>query len=991
MRRRARRPMVLMVSVALALAMPDVAQELEADADTLFLLHANGDLVGASGETPVSSSGVSFEPGVHGPGLRIEGTDGLYYAAAGELDPAHGTIEMWLKPSWSGSDGTTRTFFALGSDLWLEKDGADNLVFIILLPDSEAHRSYSLRGVWEADEWHHVAATWEIPGSMRIYVDGFERVAFPSSEQDLMTWIPPTFSLGSKGIFNPVEAVLDEVRISARARTPAEIADSFLRGLDVSAMDIVAVTHRMYPTWRQTAHLSVFTDGGPVDVPADAALWESSAPSTASVDAGGRITALGPGPFELTATIGALAARATFDVLAPLLPVERGAVDPALAVPMPGSLHEVPVVIVRYFPTEDGLNHDVSWDPDFWWLNPVSLAALDARIDAYDRYVKFALEEGSRFRGYQDPSARPSLGYRVVDSITVYEPTPPGKRLSDVGGQAIWLPDFPGIFERLGIQRLVEQEGVQEIWFWSGGVDPGFPSYDPGLHTPDRFRGNWESNMSSPTSGDVSNSDRDASDLPVYARTYVLYGQNLRRTQAEAVHNHGHQLESILAHVNQLRDGNTELFWQRFVGRAPDFAWVPGRCGDTHHPPNAEADYDYGNLRLVMSDIADWNPQGTGVRLRVNADTWGGIPYNWPGGPPAEQRVESQWYLYWMQSMPGHENGIRHGADVLSNWWKFTADWDGSLASGLGLHAPPSEPLEDALVPTDHATIADALRRAEDRNGDGWIVVRVLAGTYAESPRIRRSHLRLVGSGPDTILRGNRREDVLRAAPREGQPPLEEVHVSGFTITGGGGGDGLELSRVHSGGISDCTVTDCREGVLVQDSRHITLSGLDVHDNRSTGVRISRTSGISIAASRARGNLGRGVYFQDVGSEPGFGSACTDVEAAANRDDGVLVVRSEDLVVRGCRLLGNARSGVRLADTHGLLLEGNLARANRADGLRLERTNATLVTRNTFADNLGFGIRSRETIESDFSSDPGLQPPVGDNEASGNRLADVDP
>src|SRR5258706_437022 len=76
-----------------------------------------------------------------------------------------------------------------------------------------------------------------------------------------------------------------------------------------------------------------------------------------------------------------------------------------------------------------------------------------------------------------------------------------------------------------------------------------------------------ESNMSSPTTGDISNSARYNDDLPIYDRTYVLYNYNSTRWQAEAVHDHGHQLEAILSFVNKRLDGNTELFWNKFCGR----------------------------------------------------------------------------------------------------------------------------------------------------------------------------------------------------------------------------------------------------------------------------------------------------------------------------------------------------------------------------------------------------------------------------------------
>ena len=112
-----------------------------------------------------------------------------------------------------------------------------------------------------------------------------------------------------------------------------------------------------------------------------------------------------------------------------------------------------------------------------------------------------------------------------------------------------------------------------------------------------------------------------------------------------------------------------------------------GRCGNTHFPPNANSDYDYENPVGVMSDCMDWTPTKTGKLSLVNADTWGSIPYAWPEFAPT-QRVESQHYIFWMQNMPGHQNGIANGTNVLRNWWEFTADWDNAIREKRGLQKP---------------------------------------------------------------------------------------------------------------------------------------------------------------------------------------------------------------------------------------------------------------------------------------------------------------
>lgn len=369
-------------------------------------------------------------------------------------------------------------------------------------------------------------------------------------------------------------------------------------------------------------------------------------------------------------------------------------IDPFLSTPADGCIHLVPVVILRYLPTTDGIHLDVSKTPDHWFLGEITLRELKSRLDAYDLRVKFMLEEGSRFRGYKNAAAPPSLGYQVVASYTIYDQMPRSDVIMHYDqGYPVYQPDYQRMFERIGMEELVNVSGVREIWLWHGFVNPSMPSYDPLIHSPDSFISVPESNMSSPTTVDISNSGQNPDDLPVYGHTYTVYGQNFRRTQAEAVHNHGHQLERLFTYAETGNNGGlerTELFWQAFVGHNPDGTPGTGRCGWTHMPPNTTTHYDYTNIALVESDIEDWKPDGSGTKKAVNVYTWGQIPYAWPSrvasGIP--QKDESQFYMYWMQAMPGHQNGLSYNGKALENWRRFVADWDAAVISGAGLYIP---------------------------------------------------------------------------------------------------------------------------------------------------------------------------------------------------------------------------------------------------------------------------------------------------------------
>ena len=121
-----------------------------------------------------------------------------------------------------------------------------------------------------------------------------------------------------------------------------------------------------------------------------------------------------------------------------------------------------------------------------------------------------------------------------------------------------------------------------------------------------------------------------------------------------------HQIEAVLRHVDH------DLFWNRFVGKTGE-----GRCGWAHYPPNAVRDYDWANPQYAETDLEDWRPDGSGARLWMNCRRW---------------RCDSlTWFIYWMQNLPGRENGLTYQGRPLTNWWAFIGDFDRVMGEGVGL------------------------------------------------------------------------------------------------------------------------------------------------------------------------------------------------------------------------------------------------------------------------------------------------------------------
>ncbi len=336
-------------------------------------------------------------------------------------------------------------------------------------------------------------------------------------------------------------------------------------------------------------------------------------------------------------------------LLCSLTPAVSKELQAAARLPKPP--YVVPVVVVCYFPVAgDSIDINVTGD----WGR--SLAYTRAKTDSLTRRIAECLEQGSRFRAYKDPLAKPSLKYRILKTYEFFEPLP----LRFKPGHLLPVPDYYAVVTRIDVRYWVEKKGVKEIWLWAyhgGKLDL------------------WESNMAGPF-GDVSNSDRDPTDLPTLRKTYTVYHYNYQRGLSEAIEDHMHQIEAVLNYVDG-RDVTPEeqwpelLFWGKFVGSDKSHKIVRPGCGWAHYPPNAERDYDWKNPRLVWTDLEDWRPDGTGTKRQVNCERW--------------NCNSLDWFMLWMQSLPGWGNGLEYQGRPLTNWWIFIGDFDAAMKRGLKL------------------------------------------------------------------------------------------------------------------------------------------------------------------------------------------------------------------------------------------------------------------------------------------------------------------
>jgi hypothetical protein len=244
-----------------------------------------------------------------------------------------------------------------------------------------------------------------------------------------------------------------------------------------------------------------------------------------------------------------------------------------------------------------------------------------------------------------------------------------------------YQPDYFDVFSKINLQSLVENSDVKEVWFSLRPLSWGYPVVKDSLNngiTAANFLNLPESNMASPSTGDVSNSYRMSNDLPVFNKTYVVYGYNLETNPGNNIHNRGHQIEAQMSHLDS-------RFWGSY-GNPTDGYADSTHLGCTHKPPNTNRDYDWNNKTPVLSDIEDWKPTGGNKKL-INSDRWINATLSTMPSVPTitydyNRDAQYKWLIFWMQSIPGYNNGITG----VNDWWDLFYNWDNSKKNNLKLN-----------------------------------------------------------------------------------------------------------------------------------------------------------------------------------------------------------------------------------------------------------------------------------------------------------------
>lgn len=203
----------------------------------LFYAPFDGEAVAFTSERPVTSAiaasdillsglfGEQFVEGIVSRGFLAE-TGGLAYPTQDAFLPDRGTLSLWFRPDFDGTDTTVySTLFGVRDWGLLYKYTNQTVITFGVIKD-DSYFDYGCTADishWERGQWHHVAITWDRPGGSRVlYLDGVR-----AREGRIPSFRPAHTEMvigATWGNANPARGVIDEVWIWDRPLSDEEVA-----------------------------------------------------------------------------------------------------------------------------------------------------------------------------------------------------------------------------------------------------------------------------------------------------------------------------------------------------------------------------------------------------------------------------------------------------------------------------------------------------------------------------------------------------------------------------------------------------------------------------------------------------------------------------------------------------------------------------------------------------------------------------------------------
>lgn len=349
------------------------------------------------------------------------------------------------------------------------------------------------------------------------------------------------------------------------------------------------------------------------------------------------------------------------------------------------------------------------------FMNGLTPAEQQSRAD---RLIA-ALEESSRYHGYENPSAPPFLDYQIFKLIDLSDPTPPADpdpdgnstkfpRQKDEGDSifrydALFGKQFAAYYgvkapdgHDMTLSELVNAGKVHEVWFIANQGPHGAP-YEC-VELKQRYDANFKKLPGKYVQAGNGGSKRQ----PWIGRSLKILFINGSRGPGCAMESLSHSLEwmatcgaipyfekCFMEYADFDLDKRYGLPFTKLYDRGPTdlsypnahtlaFTWkgerrevenYAPRGGSVHFMPSARKDYDLDNPQPVNSSIEHYR-RHDGPDGRDLVEPWTNARF-------AQYRklandCQGPWLVYWRQNMPGLDNrSIDDQGRPMKNWWPF--------------------------------------------------------------------------------------------------------------------------------------------------------------------------------------------------------------------------------------------------------------------------------------------------------------------------------
>ncbi len=370
--------------------------------------------------------------------------------------------------------------------------------------------------------------------------------------------------------------------------------------------------------------------------------------------------------------------------------------NPSFAcLPNPGLPIKVPVLVLEYYPPDPKNSNLLDGDETGWKEG----AQADGRtikfwegktLEMINKGIEL-INEATRYHGYKVANSPQFLNYSVLERKKYYQPIPNGYILEKKPKGNAVRPDYGGILKGLNICDYVDHKGVKEVWMYGYHNDNGI--------VPD------ESKMSSKY-GDISNGQPKEESIPQQFRmpicknSYVLYNFTYQPTgdPGNNLHNRMHQIENIIPFAEgsvfwpmRIWKGSDNskgsIFWGNFSEVPNEFTGITtadgqrrigyrSSCGNAHIPPNwtnaKKQEYRYDLNAQGEFNCETWNPDPSRTTyIKASCERWG--------------CTDIGFYKWFMQNIPGYNNGIVYQGKSMRNWWEAMYDFNAFIEKDRSL------------------------------------------------------------------------------------------------------------------------------------------------------------------------------------------------------------------------------------------------------------------------------------------------------------------